>query len=115
MNIPSLTPHVRASELPLEQLAKNQHLTEKEKVGELSRQFEAVLLRQILKDVRKSVIKSGLTPEAAGSDIYTDMVTNQLAEGMSKSGAFGFARSLEHDLARQIVRHHSGKEDKVEN
>jgi Rod binding domain-containing protein len=115
MNISPLTPHVHASELPLEQIAKNKNLTEEEKVGELSRQFEAVLLRQILKDVRKSVIKSGLTPEAAGSDIYNDMVTNQLAEGMSKSGAFGFAKSLEHDLARQIVRNHAGKEPKVEN
>jgi len=111
MNIPPLSPHVRASELPLEQLAKNQNLTETEKVGELSRQFEAVLLRQILKEVKKSVIKSGLTTESAGSDIYNDMVTNQLAEGISKSGAFGFAKSLEHDLSRQILSKHKGKED----
>ena len=118
MNISPLTlspaAHVQAADLPLEHLAKNQQLTEEEKVGELSRQFEAVLLRQILKDVKKSVIKSTLTPEASGSDIYNDMVTNQLAEGISKSGSFGFAKNLERDLLRQTIGKTHGTEVKFE-
>lgn len=108
MEIPSLHPAVRASELPIERLAVNPNVSEKEKVGELSRQFEAILLRQVLKDIRKTVIKSDLFPESLASDIYQDMVTQQLAEAMSKSGSLGLARSLEKDLARQLEDKSSG-------
>jgi len=63
----SLLPHrVQAADLPLEQLSTNKNVPEEEKVGELSRQFEALLLRQILKDVKKSVIKSDLTRRRRG-------------------------------------------------
>lgn len=94
--------------MPIERLAVNPNVSEKEKVGELSRQFEAILLRQVLKDIRKTVIKSDLFPESLASDIYQDMVTQQLAEAMSKSGSLGLARSLEKDLARQLEDKSSG-------
>jgi Rod binding domain-containing protein len=115
MEISPLSQHVEASELPLEQLAKNQHLSEEQKVAELSRQFEAVLLRQIFKDVQKTVIQSGVTPPSAGHDIYQDMVTTQLADTISKSGSFGFAHSLQHELTRQVLSQKKGEEGKVEN
>ncbi|HEY0455755.1 MAG TPA: rod-binding protein [Verrucomicrobiae bacterium] len=114
MEISPLKSHVHASDLPLEQLAKNTSLTEDEKVSELSRQFEAVLLRQILSDVRKTVISSKLTPQSPGSDIYSDMTTTQLADCISKSGSFGFAKSLEHELSRQVLHGKSTKEVKHE-
>ena len=102
MEISSLHPTLRASEMPIERLAANPNVSPQEKVGELSRQFESILLRQVLKDIRKTVIKSDLFPESLASDIYQDMVTEQLADAMSKSGSLGLARSLEKDLARQL-------------
>jgi peptidoglycan hydrolase FlgJ len=102
MEIPPLHRAVRASELPLDRLAANPNVPEKEKVAELSRQFEALLLRQVLKDIRKTVIPSDLLPESLASNIYQDMVTQQLADAMSKSGTLGLARSLEKDLSRQL-------------
>lgn len=114
MDIAPLSHRVQASELPLEQLAKNQELTEEQKVGELSRQFEAVLLRQILKDVQKTVIQSDLMPSSAGHDIYQDMVTTQLADSISQSGSFGFAHSLERELTRQVLAKNKSQEAKVE-
>jgi len=89
--------------LPLEQLAKNPDLSEADKIGELSRQFEAVLLRQILQQTQKTVIKSSLTQESATSGIYQDMITYQLAESISKSGSLGFAKSLQDELTRQLT------------
>ena len=89
------------SDLSPEQLARA-NLPEKEKIGALCRQFEAVLLRQILNGAQKTVIKSNLTHESAASGIYQGMATDQLADGISKSGSFGFARSLEHELTRQL-------------
>jgi flagellar protein FlgJ len=115
MEISPLSHQVQASELPLEQLAKNQNLSEEQKVGELSRQFEAVLLRQILKDVQKTIIKSELMPQSAGHEMYQDMVTNQLAEGISQSGSFGFGRSLQQELTRQVISQKKSQEGKVEN
>jgi flagellar biosynthesis/type III secretory pathway chaperone len=58
MQISPLPHTVSAASLPLEQLAKNPKLSESEKIAELSRQFEAVLLRQILGEAQKSVIRS---------------------------------------------------------
>jgi Rod binding domain-containing protein len=98
----SVQGHVKAGDLPLEALARNPALSEADKIGELSRQFEALLLRQVLAQTQKTVIKSGLTEESAESSIYQDMITNQLAECISKSGSFGLARSLEHELTRQL-------------
>ena len=95
-----LKPHAD-SDLSPEQLAKSQ-LPDDEKIASLCRQFEAVLLRQILNDTQKAVIKSNLTHESAASGIYQGMVTDQLAGAISKSGSFGFARSLEHELTRQL-------------
>jgi Rod binding domain-containing protein len=115
MEISPLSHQVQPSDLPLEQLAKNQHLNEEQKVGELSRQFEAVLLRQILRDVQKTVIKSNLTPQSAGHEMYQDMVTTQLADGISRSGSFGFAHSLQQELTHQVLNQKKSKEGEVEN
>jgi len=115
MDISPLHPAVKAGQLPIERLAGNPQLSEAEKIGELSRQFEAVLLRQILQNAQKTVIKSDLVPESAASGIYQDMVTNQLADSISKSGAFGLGRSLEQELTRQLLRGKSKEEESVEN
>ena len=40
MNLTALQPHVRASDVPPEQLAHNQALTEQEKIGEASRHLD---------------------------------------------------------------------------
>lgn len=93
---------VDSSSISIEQLSKNPKLSETEKIAELSRQFEAVLLRQILHESQKTVIKSSMTDESAASGIYQDMITNQLADSISKSGSFGLAKSLQHELTRQL-------------
>jgi flagellar protein FlgJ len=102
MEISALSSTVHPSDLSLEQLAKSSQLSEGAKIGELSRQFEALLLRQILQNIRKSVIKSDLLPQSAASDIYQDMATAQLADSISQSGSFGLAASLEKELTRQL-------------
>jgi flagellar protein FlgJ len=109
MEISPLPHTVRAAGLPLEQLANNPKLSETEKIAELSRQFEAVLLRQILGEAQKTVIKSGLTDESATSGIYQDMISNQLADTISKTGSFGLAKSLQAELTRQLVKPKTGE------
>jgi flagellar protein FlgJ len=93
---------VDASKLPLESLAGSSKLSDQEKVTEVSRQFEAVLLRQILQDIRKPVLAS-TGSDSTANGIYSDMINNQLADSISHSGTFGLARSLQSQLSRQVL------------
>ena len=91
-----------ATDVPIEQLAHNRTLTEQQKVGEVARQFEALLLRQILQETQKTVIPSKYADNSTTAGIYHDMVTNQLADSISKSGTVGLAQTLERQLTRQL-------------
>jgi len=103
MEISPLTTQVQAASLSAEQVARNSALSETEKIGQLSQKFEALLLRQILNQGFKTVIKSSFTDDSVVSGVYQDMVTNQLAESISQSGSFGLAQSLEKELTRQLA------------
>ena len=103
MEIQSLQRSLDVSRVQPEHLSGAAGISEREKVSELCRQFEAVLLRQILKDAQKTIIKSDLTTESASADIYQDMITSQLAESISVSGSLGFAQTLEQQLTRQML------------
>jgi Rod binding domain-containing protein len=101
-----IQPHhgaAKVSQLPLQSLAGNPNISDEDKVAEVSRQFEAVLLRQIMQQAHKP------TPDAAGnslsSDVYSDMINQQLAQSISQSGAFGLAKNLQGELTRQVLPH----------
>ena len=98
MNVSPLQPKIDASTIAPERLANNPKLTDKQKIAEASRQFEAILLKQVLESSQKTVIKSKLTEESTASGIYHDMVTTQLADSISKSGKFGLSQTFEHQL-----------------
>jgi peptidoglycan hydrolase FlgJ len=99
--IASIAPRVRAGELPFEQVARNPNISEAERAKEAARQFEAVLLRQILQTAHKTGIE-GLTGESSGSkDIYFDMMNYHLADTISKAGGLGLASALEAQLLQQ--------------
>ena len=102
MNVSPVQPHVDASNIEPEQLARNSHLTEDEKIGEVTRQFEAILLRQILQSTQKTVIPSKYADNSTAAGIYHDMATHQLADSISKSGTLGLAQSLKRQLTRQL-------------
>jgi Rod binding domain-containing protein len=103
MNPLALHPQIKASDVPIQDLAANSHLSDSEKVAEVSRQFEAILLRQILQEARKSTVSPSSPADASTSGIYDDMINNQLADSISRSGSFGLARSLQRELAHQVL------------
>lgn len=84
--------------IPLEQLAGNKSLSKSDKLAEASRQFESMLLRQILNSAHKTVIKSKVTEDSLSSGVYQEMVNDQLADSISRSGGFGLARGLAAQL-----------------
>lgn len=99
MTISNSHPKVQASQLPLEMLAGNKNVSDSDKIGEVARQFEAVLLRQILQEARKS----DSSDDKMASGIYNDMINNQMADSISQSGAFGLAKSLQAQLVHQVL------------
>jgi len=104
MDIPAIQPKVNAADIPLERLAGNSALSQQDKIAEVSRQFEAVLLRQILSEAQKTTFKSKYTDDSTASSVYRDLTVQQLADCMSKSGALGLAKSLSKELTRQLQK-----------
>ncbi|HET7626175.1 MAG TPA: hypothetical protein VFM25_13010 [Verrucomicrobiae bacterium] len=105
MDITPIQNHVKAADIPFDQLAGNKNIPEGEKIAEVCRQFEAMLLRQILKDARKDVLAPQQNEDQATSGIYSDMINNQLADSISRSGTFGLAKRLQSQLTRQVALH----------
>jgi Rod binding domain-containing protein len=103
MDISPLQSHVKASTVPFDQLAANPNVSQSDKVKEACRQFEAILLRQILGEARKTVITSSANGDSNETGIYNDMINNQMADSISRGGAFGLAKSLENQLVRQVL------------
>lgn len=100
MQITALNQHRQTAEVLPEHLAGNKNLSEGDKIAEASRQFEAILIRQILEGATKAVIKSNLSDDSTTASIYHDMMTTHLADSISKSGALGLAQTFERQLNR---------------
>lgn len=102
MNIATLSPNPsRAAAALPEQLEQNLNRTEAQKVADVGRQFEAVLLRQILTDATKNMFSNGEGQASSTNGIYQDMVTNSLADSMSRSGGLGMAQVLAKQLQHE--------------
>ncbi|HWQ92198.1 MAG TPA: rod-binding protein [Clostridia bacterium] len=99
MNVSPFSPHLKAADLPPERLANNAALSQQEKIAEASRQFEAILLRQILASAQKPALSSSYADNSTAGSIYRDMITNELADSISKSGVLGLAQTFERQLA----------------
>ena len=70
---------------PAEEVGRSATMSSGEKVAELSRQFEALLLRQMLKEARKPMLGDTLTGKSSVSKIYDDMVTEDFPVSVSPS------------------------------
>jgi len=104
MKILAAHPRIDPSQVPLEALAANANVSDADKVAEVSRQFEAVLLRQIFQEIRKPVLAPA-EGDATANGVYGDMINNQMADSISRSGGFGLAKSLAGQLAHQVLPH----------
>jgi flagellar protein FlgJ len=63
-------------------------------------QFESLFLNLMLKEMRKTVSRSGLMGSEA-METYQQMFDQQIALGMSKAGGIGLAPFIESQLQRQ--------------
>jgi len=56
--------------------------------------FDAILARQLLREMRDSVLKSSLFGEGLASEIYQEMFDDYLAEAIGKAGGLGLGKML---------------------
>lgn len=78
--------------------ATSQH---KEQAGVAARQFEAIILRQMLSPVIEPLMNNGLGTGASssgGGGVYGYMLTDVLANSLSQGGGLGLSRMLEKQL-----------------
>ena len=92
---------VNAADIPLEKLATSKAISEEQKTSEMTRQFEAMLLRQILNEAQKSTFKSKFASSGVSTAIYQDLMVNQLADKISSSRTVGLSQELETQVSRQ--------------
>ena len=113
MAIPIYMSAMSADHLAVEQLSQNNKLTEAEKIGEVARHFEAILLRQFLNEATKPLMggDEGMNPAQKG--IYQDMITNTLADSISKSGQFGLSRVFRQQLMPRDLADELKQADRV--
>jgi len=98
METSKISAHHLSPNLSLDQVARSTKLTEREKIGEMSKGFEAILVRNILENAQKPLINKKSADNTAAGGIYRDMLSNQTAEIISRSGTLGLGRQLECQL-----------------
>jgi len=69
-----------------------------EEIKAAARQFEALFVNRLLKEMRKTIIKSNLLGEGFGGEIFRDMFDEKLAEEISERSTLGLADVIARQL-----------------
>ncbi|AKH44176.1 flagellar protein FlgJ [Altererythrobacter atlanticus] len=75
---------------------------DREKLGEVAEQFEAIFLRQMLAAARKADFGGNELFGGQGEQTFREMQDAQFADIASQTGMIGFAASIEAQLSQYI-------------
>jgi murein DD-endopeptidase MepM/ murein hydrolase activator NlpD len=76
---------------------------ERKKVAELAHQFESMLMTQMLREMRKSMLTENETGSGLGASAMTDTVDVELGSELSRTGGFGLSDMLIKAFDRQAA------------
>jgi flagellar protein FlgJ len=71
-------------------------------VREVTQQFEAILVRQILNTAHIGSAFGGASGASMTNEVYRDMMVSQLADQISQSGDIGMAKQMEKQLVHTM-------------
>lgn len=71
---------------------------DKEKLRQVCRQFEGILLNMMYRQMKASVPKSELLPASAGREVFESMLDEKLMEEAAGSGSLGLGEILYEQL-----------------
>ena len=72
-----------------------------EKLRKACKDFEAIMLQQMLKTMRQSIPKGGLVDQSHASDLYRSMQDEELAKAMANGRGTGLADFLYKRITRE--------------
>ncbi|KWV91672.1 rod-binding protein [Erythrobacter sp. YT30] len=76
---------------------------EQEQLRKVAEGFEAIMVRRLLEAARATSFAKDDTPlNGGGRETWAQMRDEQFAEIAANSGSFGFARSIEEQLAQYL-------------
>ena len=81
--------------------AKASHDTP-EKIGKAAKEFEAVIIGQMLKSVRESSFGGGWGTQDQSGDVALEMAEQQMSQMMAANGGFGLARLITQGLQQRL-------------
>ena len=67
---------------------------EREKLGELAAQFESMLMLEMIKQMRKTLLDEGSEGEGLGNDTYSSTIDSELATHLARAGGLGLTPML---------------------
>jgi flagellar protein FlgJ len=70
----------------------------KAELEQASRQFEALLLNFMIREMRATVPESSLFPPSMAQEMFTSMLDEQYADSMAENGGIGLRRLLIEQL-----------------
>ncbi len=76
--------------------------TERLELREAAEGFEAIMIRKMLESARASSFAEDTPLTGGGKQQFEKMLDEHYADTASQSGAFGFARSIEEQLAQYV-------------
>ncbi|WP_297297676.1 rod-binding protein [uncultured Brachyspira sp.] len=75
---------------------------EKNRLRKVSEDFEALMINQMLKEMRKTVDKSGLIDGGMAEQIFEDMLYDEYAKEFSKTKTFGLADIIYNQMEKYV-------------
>lgn len=85
--------------------AQNVSSEDRQKIKELSQEFEAVFLDLVFQSMRKTVPKSEMTDGGAGEEVFRSMLDQEYSKTMSKQNLTGIAATIEKDMLKLMEVH----------
>jgi len=75
---------------------------ENNRLKEVCREFEAIFVQMLLREMRNTVPKNGFFGQSNASEIYQSMYEQALADEISKNGSLGLADQIYKSLSKYV-------------
>jgi flagellar protein FlgJ len=72
--------------------------TEEDKLRQVSRQYEAMFVNQLVTAMRKTITRGGLIPESQGEKVYQSMLDNEYSQKIADSDQLGLSKLIYNQL-----------------
>jgi flagellar protein FlgJ len=74
---------------------------DEEKLKKACGDFEGIFISQMLKEMRKSIPKTGLLDGGGQQDMYLSLFDEELSKSLAKRGGIGLGKILYQNIMRQ--------------